>query len=93
MVVILNLELDLYVLIYSLIPKHNNNEKLFVITALLIFAGIASGQTLKKGSIVSISYYEVILQPDVTMNQYLEFLNTKYKAAFEKAFPGVTIIN
>lgn len=68
-------------------------RKLFVITALLLFAGIAFGQTLKKGSIVTISYYEVILQPDVTMNQYLEFLNTKYKAAFEKALPGVTIIN
>ena len=64
-------------------------KKLLVITAFVLFAGIAFGQTLKKGSIVSISYYEVVLQPDVTMNQYLKFLETKYNPAFEKAYPGV----
>jgi len=68
-------------------------RKLLVITALILFAGAAIGQTLKKGSIVAISYYDIVLQPDVTMNQALDFFETKYKPAFEKAFPGVQMVN
>ena len=62
-------------------------RKLVVITALLLFAGIAFGQTLKKGAIIVISTWEVTLQPDATFNQALD-LTKKYAATFEKAYPG-----
>jgi len=62
-------------------------KKLFIIIALFLFAGLAFGQTLKKGAVVVVSTWEVTLQPDATMNQFLD-LAKKYAAAFEQAYPG-----
>ena len=68
-------------------------RKLFIITALLLFAGIAFGQTLNKGSIIAVHNYEIIFQPDVTSNQFSEFMEKTYIPSFEKAFPGTTLVN
>ena len=68
-------------------------RKLFIITALLLFAGIAFGQTLNKGSIVAVHNYDIIFQPDVTSNQFLEFMEKTYIPNFEKAFPGTTLVS
>ena len=62
-------------------------KKLLIVTALILFAGIAFGQTLKKGAVVVVTNWEVTLQPDATMNQFLDIAK-KYAAAFEKAYPG-----
>ena len=62
-------------------------RKLLVISALLLFAGIAFGQTLKEGTVVVVVTWEVTLQPDATMNQFLD-ISKKYAAAFEQAYPG-----
>ena len=75
----------------KLTPKSLIMKKLLFIAALLLFAGIASGQILKKGCVVAVSSYEVTLQPDVTMNQWLEFNRTKWVPAAEKVFPGIKI--
>ena len=66
-------------------------RKLLIITALLLFAGISFGQTLKSGSIIAVHNYEIILRPDVTLNQFLDFMEKTYKPEFEKAFPGATL--
>ncbi len=63
-------------------------RKLLVITALLLFAGIAFGQTLTKGSVMSVHNYSLTLQPDVTMNQFLEFWTNKVIPEIEKVWPG-----
>ena len=68
-------------------------KKLLIITALLLFAGIAFGQTLNKGSIIAVHSYEIIFQPDVTSNQFLEFMEKTYIPNFEKAFPGTTLVS
>jgi hypothetical protein len=68
-------------------------RKLFIITALLLFAGIAFGQTLNKGSIIAVHNYDIIFQPDVTSNQFLEFMEKTYTPNFEKAFPGTTLVS
>jgi len=68
-------------------------KKLLVITALLLFAGIAFGQTLNKGSIIAVHNYDIIFQPDVTSNQFLEFMEKTYIPNFEKAFPGTTLFS
>jgi len=68
-------------------------RKLFIITALLLFAGIAFGQTLNKGSIIAVHNYDIIFQPDVTSNQFLEFMEKTYIPNFEKAFPGTTLVS
>lgn len=67
-------------------------KKLAIITALILFAGISFGQSLKSGSIVAVHHYKIVLQPDVTFNQFMEFMENTYKPSFEKAFPGTEII-
>jgi hypothetical protein len=63
-------------------------KKLLVITALLLFAGIAFGQTLQKGSLIGVHVVKVELKQGVTMDQYIDFLNEKMKPAWEKADEG-----
>jgi len=64
-------------------------KKILIITALILIAGVAFGQTIKKGSIIAIRIMTVNLQPDVTMDQYRDFLVNKYFPEFEKNFPGI----
>ena len=66
-------------------------KKIIVITTFILLAGAAFGQTLQKGGILAVRSYTVILQPDVTMNQFLDFCINKYNPAFEKNYPGVKI--
>jgi len=60
---------------------------------LLCLLGISvtqiSGQTLKKDAVVAVSSYTLVLNPDVTMNQFLDFYINKYIPEFEKNFPGI----
>ena len=63
-------------------------KKLLIVTALVLFAGIAFGQTLTKGSVIAVHNYSITLQPDVTMNQFLEFWTNKVIPEFEKVWPG-----
>jgi hypothetical protein len=53
-------------------------RKLLIVTALLLFAGITMGQVLPKGTVVGTHTLSVTLQPGVTMEQFLEFLSSKY---------------
>lgn len=65
--------------------------KRFLLLCLLI--GISAiqlpAQTLKKGVVVSVNTYTINLNPDVTMNQFLDFFMNKYIPEYEKNFPGV----
>ena len=47
-----------------------------------------SAQTLKKGAVVAVSTWEITLNPDVSMNQFLDFYNNKYIPEFEKELSG-----
>lgn len=62
-------------------------KKLLVITALLLFAGFAFGQTLEKGNILGLHVIELNLDPDVTYNQYLSGMH-EYATIFNKEFQG-----
>jgi hypothetical protein len=62
-------------------------RKLLVVTALLLFAGIAFGQTLQKNGVVAIHMWTVKLNPDVTMNQFLKFWEEDFIPTFEEAIP------
>jgi hypothetical protein len=50
-----------------------------------------SAQTLKKGAVIAIRNYTFTLQPDVTMNQCLDFWTNKYIPACEKNYPGTRL--
>ena len=66
-------------------------RKLFVITALILFAGIAFGQTVQKGSVIGLHTSVVTLNSGVTIDQYLDFFTNKLIPEFEKNFPGVKL--
>ena len=66
-------------------------RKLLVITALLLFVGIAFGQTLKKGNLIGVHVMSIELKPGATMDQYIDFFNEKTKPAWEKTYVGMQI--
>ena len=59
-------------------------KKLIFITAFIIMAGVSFGQTLQKGNFIGFHVYTVNLEPDVTMNQFLEVWKNKVVPAYEK---------
>ena len=63
-------------------------RKLFVVTALLLFAGIAFGQSLKKGGILGIYETTLTLEPDVTMDQLMDFLTNKWYPEINRHMKG-----
>lgn len=52
------------------------------------FISQSSAQTFKKGSVVAVGVFEMTLNPDVSMNQFLDFFSNKYVPEFEKNWPG-----
>jgi len=64
-------------------------RKLLVISALLLLAGIAYGQILKKGAIVEMHHFTLDLDPDATMNQWLDFALNEYLPIWETHYNGI----
>ena len=67
-------------------------RKLLVITALLLFAGIAFGQTLDKGKVIGIAHINVELNEGITMDQFIDFMKKDYMPEFEKNYQGVQAV-
>jgi len=65
-------------------------KKLVIITALVLFAGVAFGQSFQTGGIVGIHEWSLKLNPDVTMNQFLELWNSEAIPLMKKAIPEMT---
>lgn len=65
-------------------------KRLMIIAALLLSAGIAFGQVLQKGGMIAVHRTTVTLAPDVTMDQYKDFLNSKWYPELNKLVEGVT---
>lgn len=65
-------------------------KKLVIITALVLFAGVAFGQTIEKGDVIGIHAWTLKLNPDVTMNQFLELWDNTAVPALKKAIPEQT---
>jgi hypothetical protein len=59
--------------------------------AMILISITLSGQNLQKGTLLGHHSGEVILNPDVTMNQYLSFLKEKLIPGYEKNFPGMKV--
>lgn len=64
-------------------------KKLFIAAAFILLTGIAFGQTLQKGNLVGLHIVSLNLHPDVTLNQYLDFVIHKVVPEYEKNFPGI----
>ena len=66
-------------------------KKLIIAAAFILLAGVAFGQTLQMGNLVGLHVMTINLDPDVTMNQYMDFYENKYIPEFEKILPGVKL--
>jgi len=63
-------------------------KKTILLIAVILMAGMLSGQTVQKGSLVSIHVTDVKLQPDVPYNQWKDFILTKYIPKVEETLQG-----
>ena len=66
-------------------------KKLILTAALILVVVTTFGQTLQKGNLIGFHVGTVILDPDVTMNQYKDFILNKMIPEFEKNFPGMKL--
>ena len=62
-------------------------KKLILIAVLIIIAGIAYGQTFKKGNRFSVHVVTVTPAPNVTVEQFLNFYKDKIIPELEKNIP------
>ena len=65
-------------------------KKLSFLIVLVLLAAIAYGQP-QKGGVIGVYAITVNLDPDVTMNQFLDFQNNELIPAFEKHVAGVKV--
>lgn len=66
-------------------------KKLILIATLIIMAVATYGQSLKKGNTLGFHLSTLTLNPNVTMDQYLDFCKTKLIPAYERNFSGVKV--
>jgi len=66
-------------------------KRLIIAAAFILLAGVAYGQTMQKGVIIGVHTTTVTLNPDVTMDQYQDFILKKLIPEWEKHFPGAKL--
>ena len=64
-------------------------KKNFVLVALLLFSGFTFSQTLEKGNLIGLHTLTIKPNPDVTFNQFMDFLENKFIPKYEESFPGL----
>jgi hypothetical protein len=64
-------------------------KKSIIAAAIILLAGTAFSQTLQKGAHLGVQALTITLDPDVTMNQYLDFTLNTFIPEVEKYFPGM----
>ena len=69
--------------------NHTIMKKLIIAAALILLAGTTFSQTLKKGVLIGYWAPSITLAPDVTMDQYMDFVNNKILPAYEEHLPGM----
>ena len=63
-------------------------KKLAIIGILVLLSGITFGQTLQKGNLIGMHVLTINLDPDVTMDQFLDFYSSQAIPQIETNFPG-----
>lgn len=67
-------------------------KRIMLLTILILFAGVLSGQTFKKGNLVGFHIGTVNLSPGVTYEQWETFLKDKVFEAYNKEFKGEIMV-
>ncbi len=63
-------------------------KKLIFVGILILFGGVAIGQTLKKGNLVGTHVLTIELNPGITMEQFQNFHISTIIPEYEKNYPG-----
>jgi hypothetical protein len=63
-------------------------KKLILIAAIIMMVGTTYGQGFKKGNTFGLHISTIILDPDITMNQYLAFCKNKLIPAYNEFYGG-----
>ena len=66
-------------------------KKLMLVAVIILVTGVTFGQALKKGMVVAVNSYELILNDNVTLDQFLAFTQQKYIPEIEKIVPGIKV--
>ena len=66
-------------------------KRVIFFLVLLMMAGSTIAQKMEKGNILGIHVRTIALQPNVTMEKYLDFYINKYIPEYEKNYPGVKL--
>jgi hypothetical protein len=64
-------------------------KKLCIVLFLFTAVCTVTGQSLQKGNLVGMHVITFDLKPGYTIDQAIDFYNTKYKPAAEASFPGM----
>lgn len=67
-------------------------KKMFVVLAIILYAGIAVCQTLHKDNVFTLNVLDINLKPGVTMDQFMVVVYEEYIPALSEAFPDITSI-
>lgn len=59
-----------------------------LLIGLVLISGFTFGQTLQKGNLIGMHVLTIDLQPDVTMQQFLDFYARRAIPQIETNFPG-----
>lgn len=65
-------------------------KKLLIAVALILFSGVAFGQSIQKGGVVGVHEWTLKLNPGVSMDQFLELWDIKVVPLLKKAIPEQT---
>ena len=63
-------------------------KKFIIAAAFILLTGIVFGQALQKGNLVGVHNVDLVLQPDVTYNQWKDFMINKYIPKLEEVSQG-----
>ena len=63
-------------------------KKIFLLIALVLFSGFTFSQTLKPGNLIGLHESKIKLHPDISYNQYKEFLLNTLTPKIEEAYKG-----
>ena len=63
-------------------------KKFIIAAAFILLTGIVFGQPLQKGKLVGVHIVDLVLQPDVTYNQWKDFMINKYIPKLEELTQG-----
>ena len=64
-------------------------KRLIIISALVLLGGTALAQTLKQGAILEFHHVTLTLDPDATLNQWIDFALNDYLPVWETHYKGI----